>query len=72
MAVTAEGVPIDLDTVPVRIDNIHIQGLGRTKDDYVTQAVHELFKACNFNEVRIQDGFFLNVDSIFFLIGMCM
>lgn len=50
---TAEGVPIDLETVPVHIDNIHIQGLGRTKDDYVTQAVNDLFKACTFNEVKI-------------------
>jgi hypothetical protein len=40
-----------LETVPVRVDNVHIQGLGRTKDDYVTQAVNELFKAASFNEV---------------------
>lgn len=51
MAMTAEGVPIDLETVPVRVDNIHIQGLGRTKDDFVTQAVDDLFKANTFNEM---------------------
>jgi len=51
VAKPSDGVSIDLDTVPVRVENVKINGLSRTKDDYVSQSVQELFKATTFNEL---------------------
>lgn len=40
-----------LEGVKARVDHIHIDGLERTKDDIVVEAVHNLFKAKDFQEV---------------------
>lgn len=34
-----------------RVDRINVDGLGRTKDDIVLEAVGDLFKVSNFEEV---------------------
>lgn len=44
---------IDLESVPVRVENVQINGLSRTKDDYISQSVQELFKATSFKDVRL-------------------
>ena len=37
--------------VPVRVDIVNVEGLGRTKDDFVQQNVQDVFKAHTFEEV---------------------
>ena len=34
------------------MQRIHLDGLGRTKDDFVSQQVKRVFKATNFEEVK--------------------
>ena len=41
------------DRVPAKVDFINIEGLGRTKDDYVRRFINELFQATNFSEVSV-------------------
>ncbi|XP_046382393.1 sorting and assembly machinery component 50 homolog B [Ischnura elegans] len=41
----------NLECVKARVDKVRIEGLGRTKDDLLTNKVQELFKAQDFQEV---------------------
>ncbi|XP_012152806.1 sorting and assembly machinery component 50 homolog isoform X2 [Megachile rotundata] len=45
---------VDLHAVKVRVDKIHVDGLGRTKDDIIKSQVTELFKAKDFYEVLLR------------------
>lgn len=45
---------IQLEGVKARVDRIHINGLGRTKDDIVQDAVKDLFAAEDFQEVLLK------------------
>lgn len=45
---------VDLQTVPVRVDRINIDGLGRTKNDIVEDCIRELFKAKDFQDVLLK------------------
>nr|CAD7439469.1 unnamed protein product [Timema bartmani]CAD7452392.1 unnamed protein product [Timema tahoe] len=47
----AEIQKVDLTGVAARVDKISIDGLGRTKDDFVKDQVQDVFKARNFEEV---------------------
>lgn len=42
------------ESVKARVDRIHIDGLGRTKDDIIKAQVSELFKAHDFQEVFVR------------------
>lgn len=42
---------INLDGIQARVDKVHIEGLNRTKDDFVVQAVGNMFKAADFKQV---------------------
>ncbi|KAG8225240.1 hypothetical protein J437_LFUL008777 [Ladona fulva] len=46
-----QGSRLNLDQVKARVDKVKIEGLGRTKDDILTDKVQELFKAKDFQEV---------------------
>ena len=48
------------DHVPARVDSIVIDGLGRTKDDYIQRFIKELFTATNFSEVSTVSVIFYN------------
>lgn len=43
--------PVNLSTLPARVDRVHISGLQRTWDDYVRRAVQTLFTAKTFEDV---------------------
>lgn len=45
---------LDLQAIKARVDKIHIDGLGRTKDDIIKSQVSELFKAHDFQEVIVR------------------
>ncbi|XP_029038925.1 sorting and assembly machinery component 50 homolog B [Osmia bicornis bicornis] len=45
---------IDLHSLKVRVDKIHIDGLMRTKDDIIQSQVTELFKAQDFYDVILR------------------
>lgn len=45
---------IDLEKVPVRVDRINVDGLGRTKNDIVEDCIRELFKAKDFQDVLLK------------------
>lgn len=45
---------VDLTSLPARVDNVRINGLNRTYDDYVQRAGEGLFKAKNFQEVLLE------------------
>ena len=45
---------IDLHSLKVRVDRIHIDGLMRTKDDIIQSQVTELFKAQDFYDVILR------------------
>ena len=38
--------------IQAKVQRIHLDGLGRTKDDFVSQQVKRVFKAANFEEVK--------------------
>jgi hypothetical protein len=44
-------VNIDLASVPVEVKNVHFDGIGRTKEDYLREATVNVFKAKNFGDV---------------------
>lgn len=44
---------LNLDRVKARVDKVKIEGLGRTKDDILTDKVQDLFKATDFQEVIV-------------------
>ena len=46
--------PLDLEGFKTRVDSIHIDGIGRTKDDVLVPMVKHLFDANNFEEVVIR------------------
>ncbi len=41
-------------TLQVKVQSVHVNGLGRSKDDFVSNQVKPLFKATNFEEVSTQ------------------
>jgi len=45
---------IQLEGIQARVDRIHINGLGRTENDIVEDAVQDLFSARDFQEVLIK------------------
>ncbi|CAG9767729.1 unnamed protein product [Ceutorhynchus assimilis] len=45
---------IDMEKVPVRVDKINVEGLGRTKNDIVEDCIRELFKAKDFQDVLLK------------------
>ncbi|KAB0791180.1 hypothetical protein PPYR_02980 [Photinus pyralis] len=45
---------INLEGVRARVDRIHINGLARTKNDYVEGAVQDLFQAVDFQDVLLK------------------
>lgn len=45
---------IQLDGVQARVDRIHVNGLGRTKNDIVEDAVKDLFSARDFQDVLLK------------------
>lgn len=45
---------VDLTSLPARVDNVRINGLNRTYDDYVRRVGEGLFKAKNFQEVLLE------------------
>uniref|UniRef100_A0A1B6HH09 Bacterial surface antigen (D15) domain-containing protein n=1 Tax=Homalodisca liturata TaxID=320908 RepID=A0A1B6HH09_9HEMI len=45
---------LNLKQLHARVDRISIDGLGRTKDDFIIKAVNELFKVNNFEEMLHQ------------------
>lgn len=45
---------VDLASLPARVDNVKINGLKRTYDDYVQRAGEGLFKATNFKEILLE------------------
>ncbi|ODN05358.1 Sorting and assembly machinery component 50, partial [Orchesella cincta] len=47
---------LDLEGVPVRVKNINFDGLGRTKGDFVAEAVKEIFLAKNFGDLLQKVG----------------
>ncbi|CAH1786233.1 unnamed protein product [Owenia fusiformis] len=49
--VEREEVEVDLAKTPAHVQKVHIDGLGRTKNDFVTDEVDELFKAENFEDM---------------------
>lgn len=51
---SGERTEIQLEGVPARVDAIHINGLGRTKDDVIQSTVQELFKAHDFQDVILK------------------
>ncbi|XP_076336491.1 sorting and assembly machinery component 50 homolog A isoform X2 [Tachypleus tridentatus] len=44
---------ISLDKIKARVDKVHVDGVGRTKDDILAKAVKGLFQAHNFEEVLL-------------------
>ncbi|XP_071809301.1 sorting and assembly machinery component 50 homolog B-like [Asterias amurensis] len=42
--------------IKVKVEKVHIEGLGRTKDDMVTKHVNQLFKAQTFKDVILKSG----------------
>jgi len=50
---TPEGGTFDvkLDHIPARVDIVNLDGLKRTKDDYVTSTIESIFKVTNFEEL---------------------
>ncbi|KAL0099298.1 hypothetical protein PUN28_020102 [Cardiocondyla obscurior] len=44
---------VQMHLIQARVDKIHVDGLGRTKDDIITSQVKDLFKARNFEDVII-------------------
>lgn len=49
-----ESREINLEGVRARVDRVHINGLARTKDDYVKGAVQDLFQAIDFQDVLLK------------------
>ncbi|XP_071441957.1 sorting and assembly machinery component 50 homolog A [Hetaerina americana] len=49
----SQGQRFNLDSVKARVDKVKIEGLGRTKDDLLTDKVRELFQAQDFQEVLL-------------------
>jgi len=47
----AEPAQFDLTSIKAKVDKVHVDGLGRTKDDLIVSSVKELFKAGNFEQV---------------------
>lgn len=45
---------INLDGIKARVDKVHVDGLGRTRDDIVVTAVHDLFQAQDFKQVILK------------------
>jgi outer membrane protein insertion porin family len=45
---------IDLGAFTTRVDAVHIDGIGRTKDDVLGPMVKQLFEAKNFEEVVVK------------------
>ncbi|CAD7094023.1 unnamed protein product [Hermetia illucens] len=45
---------LDLSVCPARVDQIHVSGLDRTRDDYVRRVAQGLFKAHTFQDVLIE------------------
>ncbi|GLH12382.1 hypothetical protein R5R35_011696 [Gryllus longicercus] len=44
---------VTLEGIRARVDKIHVDGLGRTKDDIIIETVRELFKAQDFQDVIV-------------------
>jgi len=47
----AEPAQFDLSSIKAKVEKVHIEGLGRTKDDLVANSVRDLFKAGDFEQV---------------------
>lgn len=45
---------IDLSSFSARVDRVNVAGLGRTHNDYINRAVHNLFHAKTFKEVLLE------------------
>lgn len=45
---------IDLSAFSARVDRVNVAGLGRTHDDYINRAVHNIFAAKTFKEVLFE------------------
>lgn len=45
---------IDLSVFSARVDRVNVAGLGRTHDDYINRAVHNIFTAKTFKEVLLE------------------
>ncbi|KAL4712167.1 hypothetical protein ACJJTC_011028 [Scirpophaga incertulas] len=43
-----------LDGVRARVDRVHVDGLGRTKDDIIKSTVEDLFQATDFEDVIVR------------------
>ena len=46
-----EELTLDLNSVPVHVQNVRFDGLRRTKTDFVHSTVKDVFDAGNFGEV---------------------
>jgi len=46
-----EGSPINFKDVKVKLENIHIQGIDRTNEEYVKNQFHDIFKTNNFYDL---------------------
>jgi len=44
---------VNFKGVPVRVDSVHVEGLGRTKDDYVQSQLKDLFKVTTFEDLMV-------------------
>lgn len=48
---SSESTDIELEGVPARVERVHVEGLARTKDDIVQDAVRDLFCATDFQAI---------------------
>jgi hypothetical protein len=47
-------VTLDLEAVPVSVKNVKLEGICRTKNDYVERAIGDVFSARSFGEVSFK------------------
>lgn len=45
---------IDIKEVPCYVENVHIRGLKRTKDEYVKKELKDVFESKTFNDIVVK------------------